>query len=129
MGLSQVEKVMGRRQLDALIRSDPVEIILKRRPKLSVPGGGWRYGAEVSLVPQVVTIVPFKRRMTEFLVNTELGDLPDLPYIILGYPTLDILRDDTFYWQGDLFKVETIDLKREVRVAAHVDYFGGTTNA
>lgn len=128
MGLSQVELIMARRQIAALINADPVSITLMRREKLPTPGGGWRWGPETPLPPQTVTLVPFKRRMTEFLINTELGDIPDLPYTIVGPPTLNIMKDDIFTWEGDQFIVQELDIKVEVRVAAHVDYFGGAKN-
>lgn len=119
---------MARRQIAALIKADPVNIVLKRKLKIDVPGGGWRWGPETTLRPQTVTLVPFKRRLTEFLVNTELGDVPDLPYTIIGYPNLDIQKDDVFDWEGDTFIVRTLDIKEEVRVAAQVDYLGGAKN-
>jgi len=126
--MSPTQVVMERRQIAALIRSDPVEIILHRREKITQPGGGWAWGPETPLEPQTVALVPFKRRMTEFLVATEIGEVPDLPYTVLGYHDLDIEPKDWFLWQGDKFEVITVDIKQQVRIAAHVDYFGGTTN-
>jgi hypothetical protein len=119
---------MARRQISALIAADPVEIVLKRKPKIDAPGGGWRWGPETALPPQTVTLVPFKRRLTEFLVNTELGDVPDLPYTVVGHSTLDIKKDDVFQWEGDTYIIKAVDIKLEVRVAAEVDYLGGTKN-
>jgi hypothetical protein len=66
--------------------------------------------------------------MTEFLVSTELGDVPDLPYTILGRHDFDVKKGDWFTWEGDKFEIITIDIKQEVRVAAHADYFGGAKN-
>ena len=126
--MSPTQRLMERRQIDALIRSDRVYITLHRRDKIDVPGGGWRWGPEQTLNPQEVALIPFKRRMTEFLVATELGDVPDLPYTILGRHDLDVRAGDWFLWEGDKYEVITVDLKQEVRVAAHVDYFGGTKN-
>ena len=122
--MSPIARVMERRQIDALILADPVDIVLRRRVRVDMPGGGWKWGPETPLPPQQVTLIPFKRRMTEFLVNTELGNVPDLPYVLVGRHTLDIRRDDWFEHNGDKFQVQTIDLKTEIRVAAHVDYFG-----
>lgn len=119
---------MARRQIDALIKADPIGVIFHRRAKVPTPGGGWRYGPEVLLDTQQVTLIPFKRRMTEFLVNTELGEVADLPYVLLGRWDLNILPGDWFIYDGDKFEVKTIDLKDEVRVAAHVDFYGASTS-
>ena len=122
--MSPVARVMERRQIDALIKADPVDVVFHRRSRIDTPGGGWKWGPETSLPPQEVALIPFKRRMTEFLANTELGNVPDLPYVLVGRHDLDIQRDDWFIHLGDKFQVQTIDLKTEVRVAAQVDYFG-----
>jgi hypothetical protein len=126
MAVSQVERLMARRQIEAMILADPVEIAFERKAKIPAPGGGWRWGPPTPLEPQQVTLIPFKRRMTEFLIGTEIGSVPNLPYVLVGRWNLDIERYDTFVWKGDKFEVQTIDLKEEIRVAAQVDYFGKT---
>ena len=119
---------MGRRQVRALILADPISVRFIRREKISTPSGGWRWGLETVLAPQRVTLIPFKRRMTEFLVNTELGDVPDLPYVMLGEWNLDVKEGDTFTHLGEKYEVKTIDLAdRETKTAAHVDYYGATS--
>lgn len=123
-----VERLMARRQIRAMIESDKITVVIQRRMKISTPGNGWKWGPTVTLDPQEAALMPFKRRMTEFLVNTELGDVPDLPYLLLGYPDLDVRKDDRFTWNGEEFVVGTVDFKKEVRVAAQVDYFGGNSN-
>ena len=119
-----IERIMARRQIQALINSAPVDVVLNRKTKVSTPGGGWRWGPSTPLAPQRVTLIPFKRRMTEFLVSTELGEVPDLPYVLLGLWDLDIAEEDWFEHNGDKFEVKTLDLKKDVRIAAHVDYYG-----
>jgi hypothetical protein len=119
---------MERRQIQALIKADPEKVIIYRSSRVSAPGGGWRQGPLTPLPEQEITLIPFKRRMTEFLVNSELGDLPDLPYIMVGYHHLDVQRDDQFTWRGDTFVVKTVDIKEEVRIAAQVDYLAGGEN-
>lgn len=115
---------MGRRQIDALIKSDPTNVTFKRRTKINVAGGGWRWGPEQTLDPQEVKLTPFKRRMTEFLVDTQYGEVKDLPYIMVGRWNLDVEEGDTFWHQGEQYTVRTIDLDREERTACHIDYFG-----
>ena len=129
MALSPTERIMARRQIGALIDADPVDIILTRTPRVSDGAGGFLKGTPQELEPQTVTIIPFKRRMSEYQVNTELGDVIDYPYLVLGDHNLDIQRGDTFSWQGNIFEVHAIEvLEREVRIAAAVDYFGGPRN-
>ena len=128
MVVEQVERIMARRQINALILADPIDIILTRRAKVPVPGGGWRFGPPAPLDPQQVTIIPFKRRMSDALVGTELGEVVDLPYVVVGRHDLDIQRGDIFIYNGDKFEVKNVDLKTEVRTAAHVDYYGEVTS-
>lgn len=125
MVLSSTARVMERRQIKAIIEEDPVDLIFRRAPLVRQADNSYAEGPEVSLEPQRVTLIPFKRRMTEFLVNTELGNVPDLPYVMVGEHDLNVRRGDRFTFQGDEFEVQTLDIKKEVRVAAHVDYFGG----
>lgn len=130
--VTKTERIMARRQIDALIRADPVDIVIWRKLRVPDGAGGWRWSAPTPILdgePQRVTLIPFKRRMTEFLVSTELGNVPDLPYVVVGYHTLNIQREDTFTYNGDTFEVQTVDIEqKDVRIAAHVDYFGGATN-
>lgn len=128
MVVSHTELIMARRQIAAMIRSDPTKLVLYRTSDVPDGAGGFIKGPSTPLVVQTVLFLPFKRRMSEFLINTELGDLPDLPYVIVGYPDLDIRRDDEFWLNGDHFSVRTVDIKQQVRVAAQVDYFGGASN-
>ena len=124
-----VELIMARRQINALIKADPIQVVFRRKTKIETPDGGWRWGPAVPLPDQEVCLIPFKRRMTEFLKNTELGDVPDLPYVLLGRYNLDIEPDDLFTYNGDEFQVKTIDMAEpEVKTAAQIDYFGGGTN-
>lgn len=126
--MRRTELIMARRQINALIQSDPTQIVLTRTTMVADGAGGFKKGPQVVLDPQTITIVPFKRRMSEMLINTELGDVVEYPYIVLGYPTLDIQREDTFTWNGDSFSVHAVDIKQDVRVSAAVDYTGGRTN-
>ena len=120
---------MSRRQIDALIKADPIEVVFLRKEKVETPDGGWRWADPAPLPAQEVCLIPFKRRMTEFLKNTELGDVPDLPYVLLGRHDLDIQANDVFTYCGDKYQVITIDMAEpEVKTAAHIDYFGGGTN-
>lgn len=132
MVTSRVETIAGRRQIAQMIEDDPTEVVLRRRERVEVPGGGWRWADPVDgtpLKPQTVKLIPFKRRMTQFLVGTELGPMADLPYVLLGYHDMDIQKDDLFTFEGGEFEVKTLDLSEpEIKLAAAIDYYGGGVN-
>lgn len=130
MVVSGVELMMSRRQIREMIMTDVFSVTLKRRTKLSQPSGGWKWSDYVPLEPQNARLIPFKRRVTEFLVNTEIGDVPDLPYILLGFHTMDAKRGDKFTYRGDEFELITADIgEPEVKCLFQVDYYGGGINA
>jgi hypothetical protein len=121
---------MARRQVQAEINSDPVEILPSRRTKVDDGAGGWRYAGPPTPIdkPLRVLIAPAKRRLSDMVVNTELGQVIDYPYIVLARHDADIERDDTFFWQGEEYQVKSIHIKTEVSKVAQVDYFGGNQN-
>lgn len=124
--MNKVEQLVARRQIDKLIRDDPFDLVLLRKPRISQPGGGWRFGDPVPLPPQQVLIAPFKRRLSEYMVNTEQGTVADLPYVVLGRHDLDIQRFDEFDYEGQRMKVESLDLKKYIRILAQADYVGAS---
>lgn len=127
--MNATERLMARRQVAAEIRTDPVQIALIRREKIDDGAGGWRWGPESVQAPQTFLIMPAKRRMGDMITNTELGDVINYPYVLLAHHDADVLRDDHFYWQGDLFRVDTLHIKEEVSKTAMIDYYAGAKNA
>jgi hypothetical protein len=126
MVVTGVERLMSRRQIDAMIKCDEAEVVFRRRTKVPTTNGGFTLGSEVSLPPQKIRLIPFKRRMTEFIKNTELGNLPDLPYVLLGRHDLDCKRDDWFTLSGQNYCVKSEDIgEPEVKAAFQVDYYAG----
>lgn len=124
-----VERQVARRQVEAMIKADPIWIQLRRREKIAELGNSWRWGPEEILGPQQAMLVPFKRRLSEMLINTELGDLVELPYVLLGRHNLDAQKDDRFTWNGDEFVLKSKDIgEPEIKAVFIVDYFGGETN-
>lgn len=130
MTLKGVELIQARRQIDAMIRADAVMVTFLRREKVDTGDGGWRWGELAPLpAPQQIALIPFKRRMTEFLKNTELGEVSDLPYVLLGRYNLNVRKHDRFVISGQEYEVKTIDMgEPEVKTAAQVDYYGGGPN-
>lgn len=126
--MSHTEKIMSRRLVQAHIQADRVTITLLRNGRVSDGAGGWISTASVPQTPFDAAIIPAKRRLAEFMINTELGDLPKYPFILLAPHDTDIRREDTFYWQGDLFEVQSVYIKTDVSTTAQIDYFGGDNN-
>lgn len=119
---------MARRQVDAEINADPVIITPHRRSKIDDGAGGFTLSPPIPQVPVEVLIAPAKRRLSDMITSTELGDVVDYSYILLARAGSDIKRGDTFQWQGDDYKVVSLHIKTEVSVTAQVDYFGGNLN-
>lgn len=129
--MQQIERLMARRQVDAEIKTDPIDIVVYRKPKVADGAGGWRWGPPTPVNggrPQTVLIAPAKRRLSDMLVNTELGDVVDYPYIIVAKHDAELQRGDLFTWNGDKFEVKTVHIKTEVSTIAQVDYYAGATN-
>lgn len=120
---------MARRQVQAEIQTDPVDIIPTRKTKVKDGSGGWRWSPPTPIdEPQTVLIAPAKRRLSDMIVNTELGNVVDYPFILVAKHDADIEQDDTFSWNGEQFQVKSIHIKTEVSKIVQVDYFGGNTN-
>jgi hypothetical protein len=122
------ERIMGRRQVEAEIKSDPVNITISRRTKVDDGAGGWTWSNPTTLDPQEVTITTAKRRLSDMLQNTELGDVVRAPYVVIARHDADIRRDDEFLWNGDHFKVISTQIKTEVQLTAQIDYLAGAHN-
>lgn len=127
-----VALIMERRQIDAIIKSDSVSVVLMRKTKIPTPDNSYRWSKPEPVYkpgtqndPQRVALIPFKRRLVDMLVNTELGDVETVPYTVVCYPNADILRDDEFEHDGNRFVVKWLDIKKTVRITAGVDYLGG----
>ena len=123
--MNRVELMMRRREIAAWLKADQIQVILWRSEKIETPAAGWVEGDPLPLAPQWVRLVPFKRRLTDMVFNTTAGPVEDLPYVLVGDYTLDVRQGDTFTYNEQEFKVEAVDIRRDDRVAAAVDYMGG----
>lgn len=106
---SQTELLMMRRSLNAFVEADAVTITLSRPQKIDMGNGGWREGDPIVMPPQQFRLVPFKRRLTEQESNTQDGDIPSLPYVLVGEIGVDVRRDDEFDFRGRQCKVVGVE--------------------
>jgi hypothetical protein len=131
--------IAERRQIAAIIRSDSVDVVLMRRPKIPTPDNSYKWGPAVPVYkastpdnpnqPQKGALIPFKRRLVDMLINTELGEVEKVPYTLVLPHDADIQRDDRFTLEGKEWVVRWIDIKHQVRITAGVDYLGGDPHA
>jgi hypothetical protein len=126
--VSAAERLMSRRQVQAMIKADPVTIIPIRTTKVDDGAGGWLPSTPTPVKPITGTIVPAKRRLSNMLTNTELGDVLRAPYIFLGPHNADLLKGDIFAWDGNDFEVQELELKEEIGITAQIDYVKGPQN-
>lgn len=124
--MNPAERLMRRRNMRQYIAEDLVKVAFIREVKTETSAGGWTVEDAPPLAPQSARIVPAKRRYGNTHVNTESGQIPSWPYILVGYHDMNIAKDDKFFWQGDLYQVKSIEPDREERTQAAIDFFGGS---
>lgn len=100
--------LMLRRNINAFIKADPVELSLNRIQKVDTPAGGWTEES-YDIPPQEFRLVPFKRRLTNQEANTQDGPIPHLSYSIVGRYNVDIEKGDFFDLNGDRWRVVGVE--------------------
>lgn len=101
------------------INADGRKITL-RRPHFSVtPTGGYAKNDFVSLPPQTFRLVMYKRRLTDLTTPKADGEIPILPYVLVGYYNSDIQRMDEFTLDGTYYRVQGLEPHTNDRV--HTD--------
>lgn len=106
---------MRRRTLAAYIQADPVTISLIRYPRVDNGSGGWRKGAPQNVNPQVMRLVPYKRRLTNLTDHTADGDIPNVQYSLVATVDVDAERWDEFFMNNQWFKIMGIEPKTQDR--------------
>lgn len=117
---------MRRRNVQAFIDADPIELIVLREAEAvkNPASGGYVKQADVPLASQKARIVQNVRRYTTGLVNSEAGDIPNTEYRLLGMHTLDLKIDDKFKWLGENYKVLGIHEARQESTFAAIQLLG-----
>lgn len=108
-----------RKNLDSYIRADPISVQLSRSRKQRTQAGGYVKEQAVLLPAQQFRLVPFSRRLSEFTNPGQVsGYVPTLKYALVGRWNADILRDDEFDYNGDHYKVVSLEPKSNDRTNA-----------
>jgi hypothetical protein len=113
-----IEMKQRRQVLAAYINSDPVTISFRRYPKIDDGAGGWYKGPVQNVDPQVMRLVPYKRRLSSLTDHTADGDIPHVQYSLVAQPDVDVQRWDEFTLNGAEYKVTGIEPKTQIRTIA-----------
>lgn len=111
-----------RRITRAYIQAEPFLVVLTRTTKEETAAGGWiEKPLNPPLDPQVVRIIPFKRRMTNAKIDSQFGDIHYLDWSLLGLHDLDVQESDRFEWRGNYIEVKTVEHRDEKTLCHLVD--------
>lgn len=108
-----------RKNIDAFIRADPVELVLFRQFRVKTEANGWILGDPVPLDPQQFRVTWFTRRLSRSLVHTAQGKIPIGSYVLVGRWNADMMAGDEFEYNNDHYKIEEIEAQSNDR--AHTD--------
>lgn len=125
--MNYAELIMRRKNVREFINADPIELVITREPEptKNTQTGGYVRGVTIPpLGPQTARVVPNRRRYNNGIVNSEAGDIPDTDYLLLGNHDLDVEVDDTFFWQGNKYKVTGIHELRTESTLCSIDLDG-----
>jgi len=106
---------MQRTVMAEYINADPVTISFRRYPKLDDGAGGWIKGPVQNVAPQVMRLVPYKRRLTNLTDHTADGDIPNVQYSLVATIDVDVQRWDEFTLNGAEYKVMGVEPKTQNR--------------
>jgi len=104
-----------RKNLDAFIKADPVQITLSRPTQVDTGNGGWKPGIPLTLNPQQMRLVPFKRRVSDDVQNTQDGQLMLATYILVGRYNVDAQKGDEFSHNDVNYRIHSVEPKSNDR--------------
>jgi hypothetical protein len=101
------------------INADGRKITLQRPTFSTTPTGGYVKSNFASLPPQTFRLVMYRRRLTDLTTPKADGEIPTLPYVLVGYYNSNIQRMDEFTLDGVYYRVQGIEPHTNDRV--HTD--------
>jgi hypothetical protein len=105
--------------MEEFIRADGRMISLQRPEFSRTDTGGYAKGNYSSLPPQLFRLVPYRRRLTDLTTPRADGEVPTLPYVLVGLYNSNIQRMDEFTLDGVFYRVQGIEPHTNDR--AHTD--------
>lgn len=109
-----LRKVMGE-----FIRADGRLITLRRPTFSKTATGGYVKGDWVTLTPQTFRLVMYRRRLTDLTTPKSDGEVPTLPYVLVGAFDSDVERMDEFSLDGVYYRIQGLEPHTNDRV--HTD--------
>lgn len=91
---------LRRRVMSQYIAADPVTISLVRYPRIDDGAGGWYKGPSQNVDPQVMRLVPYKRRLSGLTDMVTAGEIPNVQYSLVAMYNADVQRYDEFELPG-----------------------------
>ena len=124
--MNTTEMIFRRRNVKAFIDADPISLVVTRQssPVKNLETGGYINSVPSALPSQVARIVQNRRRYTPGIQNVEAGDIPHTDYLLVGGHSLDLQKDDTFTWAGDVYRIVGIHKARTESVLAAIELLG-----
>lgn len=110
----RTEISLRRRNLKTYIAADPVTVVFTRFPQVSDGAGGWRKGQPTQVAPQMMRLVPYKRRLSSLTDMVTAGDIPHAQYSLVAEYDADVQRYDEFELNGEWMKVIGVEPKSSI---------------
>ncbi len=93
---------------EAFIDENPSEVEFTRSVRVRTSAGGWVDGAISTLPPQRVRLVAQPGYVDDQRV-TEAGAISVPRFMVIGMPTVDMKRGDTFVYNDETFRINRIN--------------------
>jgi hypothetical protein len=122
MGIASVELAFQRKNTEAFIAADSVEVVLIRTPREDDGAGGVLTGTPASLLPQVMRLIPLQDGHSPR--QTAEGEMAEPSYMLLGKHDADMERWDEFQMNGAWYQVVFVNQNRQYEVKGEVVYRG-----
>lgn len=102
--IKQLRTVMA-----AFIRADSRSITLQRPTFKQSAAGGYTVDHYTAVPAQQFRLVPYRRRLTDLTTPTADGEVPTIPYALVGLYNSNIQRNDEFVLDGVFYRVQGLE--------------------
>lgn len=108
-----------RKVMAVFIAADGRMVVMNRPEFSTTETGGYVKGNYVPLPPQLFRLVPYRRRLTDLTTPQADGEIPTIPYTLVGLHNSNIQRMDEFELDGVFYRVQGLEPHTNDRV--HTD--------
>jgi hypothetical protein len=99
-----------RKVMAAFIAADARSIVLQRPTFTETSTGGYQKSVYTAINPaQIFRLVPYRRRLTDLVTPTADGEVPTIPYVLVGAYNANILPMDELNYSGTFYRVQAIE--------------------